>query len=88
MVERELQDDITILPLSNTMTIYNLINSVEEDEVAQVQLNDSEIIQMIQEAEEEKDEQEEEQVEMVETSKEEELTSRIVTASILDVNFG
>ena len=43
---------------------------------------------MIQEAEEEKDEQEEEQVEMVETSKEEELTSRIVTASILDVNFG
>uniref|UniRef100_M4BK58 Uncharacterized protein n=1 Tax=Hyaloperonospora arabidopsidis (strain Emoy2) TaxID=559515 RepID=M4BK58_HYAAE len=65
------------------MAIANLINSVEEDDVAHLEMNDSEIILMVQEAEEE-EEQEEEQVELVETSKEEKLKSLAITASILD----
>ena len=45
-LERELQDAINILPVRNPMAISNLINPVEEDEAAHMELNDSEIIQM------------------------------------------
>ena len=62
---------------------FQSVNSVEEDEAAHVELNDSKIIQMVQEDEEE-EEQEEEQVEFVETSKEEKLNFLAVNASILD----
>ena len=63
MVERELQDFINILPLRNHMATLNLMNLVNDDEAAQVELNDNRIIQMVQEAEEE-DIPEEEKVDL------------------------
>ena len=80
MVERELPDATNILPLSNPMAIFNLINSAEEDEATHMESNDSKIIQMVQDDEEE----EEEQVELVEASKEDTLKFLSVTAFILD----
>ena len=47
MVERELPDATNILPLSNPMAIFNLINSAEEDEATHMESNDSKIIQMV-----------------------------------------
>ena len=69
-----MQDAIEILPLRNLRSIVNLINSVDEDDAAHLELNNSEIIEMVQEAEEE-EEQEEEQFLLMETSKEKKLKS-------------
>ena len=43
------------------MAVSNLINLVEEDDTARLELNDREIIQMVQEAEEEEDQGEDQE---------------------------
>ena len=68
------------------MTISNLINSVEEDEVAHMELNDSDIIQMVQEAIME-EVQEEEIIELLENGKKEKIKFLAGTPSILDLSI-
>ena len=68
------------------MTISNLINSVEEDEVAHMELNDSDIIQMVQEAIM-GEVQEEEIIELLENGKKEKIKFLAGTPSILDLSI-
>ncbi|KAH6561627.1 hypothetical protein BASA62_009683 [Batrachochytrium salamandrivorans] len=84
-LEGDLCDAIQRLPLNNPMAIKELSNPVIEDYIANLELNDDEIVAMVEETEEEDDDPENENVVVQEITKEEKLKSLSITASLLDV---
>ncbi|KAH6559783.1 hypothetical protein BASA62_000177 [Batrachochytrium salamandrivorans] len=84
-LEGDLCDAIQRLPPNNPMAIEELSNPVIENYIANLELNDDEIVAMVEETEEEDDDPENENVVVQEITKEEKLKSLSITASLLDV---
>ncbi|CEG45345.1 uncharacterized protein PHALS_01649 [Plasmopara halstedii] len=85
-IEIDLYKAILRLPLNNPMTFEELLSPVMEDDTANLEMNDDEIIAMKQEVEEEEnDDQKNEDVEKQIAANLEKLKSLAITASLLNV---